>query len=159
MEHFEIVSLNWKFVYGSIIGTGFGIFIWEHIARKRKMNKKPSVFINCFAKHLGTFFKFCGIWTAKLSSIYTLINPKEIYITLEDLWKPIWDCVKSLGEFAKGYKKIAWDYGYPIVYVMGSMTLISVLGFIGYLSFTGKIPIRDLLFRLLTTMSSLIKKK
>lgn len=107
-----------------IFGAGFiGVFAWEHIARKKKSDKKPSVMIAWSADNAKKLFTWIGGKFAWLSSFYNLIDMKDLKETANALIVPTWNLVTSPFWSLHAYYKTTRANQHPWVVVFGSMTL------------------------------------
>lgn len=109
------------------------IFIWEHVARTKNSNVKPSVGINALANALRTGFYAFGKGLSKISSFLTFIELRDLYKTAEDLFKPTIELVASPLESVKGYWETAKTYKYPIVVAFGTVSIAVATMYLWYL--------------------------
>ena len=117
-----------------LLGLGIGSFVWEHIARKRDSNIKPSVGIAWCSKQSKAFFNCIGSFLAKLSSFYTYINLSDFLQTAHDISKPTMSLLWSPYQLIKGYCTTALTYSSKTYLVgFGSLTLLTILTYVWYL--------------------------
>jgi hypothetical protein len=110
--------------------TTFGLIAWEHGARISHLEWRPSVGLTYLANQSIKFFTQIGKILATISSFYTWINLDEFYQTLQDLFDPTIRLLSSPVYTIKGYLSVIVDYQYPILIVLGSMTLCAFLLFL-----------------------------
>ena len=118
---------------GKIILTGasasFAMFLWEHFARKRDSNFKPSTGITYLSVKSKALFEWLGGVFAHLSSFYTYINLGEFKQTAIDIGRPIGSLVVSPLYSIKGYFDQATEgYKHPYLICLGTMTIV-LMGF------------------------------
>lgn len=104
--------------------TAISLFLWEHIARKKQSNIKPSVLFNYLATKSSKFFGGIGYYVAKISSFYTYIDISDLMVTGKELMKPIFNFCISPYKFLKGYWEQARKYKYSLLIVAGSASFI-----------------------------------
>lgn len=126
-------SDNYSF-YSKIFLVGcISVFLWEHIARTKESQFKPSVVINWTADTLKNIFYNIGVGFSKLSSFLTYIKLDDLYKTAHDLLKPTFELIGSPLQTIKGYWDTALTYSYPITVTLGSLTLFATLMYLWYL--------------------------
>jgi hypothetical protein len=74
MEKLSTLLPNKNILIYTTLTSGITIFVWEHVARKRNSNIKPSVGFNFVAEISKKCFKTFGNLGAKISSFYTYID-------------------------------------------------------------------------------------
>ena len=118
-------STYWK-MSGAIT---VGLFFWEHMARMRQSNVKPSVAIRTVDTNVRIVFNKIGVTIAHLSSFLHWINLRELEKTLLDLLKPTFDLIASPTDIIKGYWTQIRDYNYSAwkTYI-GSFVMLAILG-------------------------------
>ena len=121
--------------YNILIGlsiTFFTVFSWEHYARTHEKTFKPSVFISWLATKFQTFYTRVGKIVAWVSSFYTMIDLKELWVTYDNLAKPTVDLLTSgLWTFKSYYDEMKL-YDHPYLITLGSGTIVAVLSTVIY---------------------------
>lgn len=104
---------------------GVTLFAWEHIARTRRSNLKPSVGFNWVVPKVRGFFYKIGSGLSYMSSFLTYIQLGELGQTAHDLFLPVVQIFGSPFEVLRGYWDTAEKYKYPIIIVLGSLVLVA----------------------------------
>ncbi|QKF93611.1 hypothetical protein QKU48_gp0153 [Fadolivirus algeromassiliense] len=117
------------------VGTAgcFFLFMWEHVARTKGSNVKPSVGIAWTADKLKVGFYQIGVGFSKLSSFLTYIKLGDLYQTAQDLFKPTIELFGSPLQSLKGYWDTALTYSYPVTVTLGSATLVGVFAYLWFI--------------------------
>lgn len=127
------MSLTTKVIYG--VGLfGGSLIVLEHVARVKQSSKKPSTAINFCAVKCKNGFTQAGNLIAKLSSFYTFVDFKEVIKTVQDLGGSFFNLCKSPLYTLKGYYDSAVTYDNPIIVVVGSCTLVGLLGYLSVIN-------------------------
>ena len=109
------------------VATPTVLFLWEHIARQRKSNIRPSVGLTKVANFASNWFYKLGRLLARISSFYTLIELKELQQTAHDLLEPAVRLIASPAQTLFGYCNYAFMRRYPMVILWGSVTLLGLI--------------------------------
>jgi hypothetical protein len=88
----------------------FSILVWEHVGRGHEMNFRPSIGLKIVAGWAQDFFTRFGKFFAWVSSFLTNIDLQEVWKTIYDIGRPIFDICTSVFYFAKGYVEYATEF-------------------------------------------------
>lgn len=102
----------------------FCVFLWEHIARKNSVSFRPSCILNFVADQFVAVFYWIGNKFAWLSSFYDWIEFGELIQTAKILWRAVWLLVTTPFELCKGYYDYLKTLSYPVLGVLGTLTLL-----------------------------------
>jgi hypothetical protein len=115
-------------VFSAII---FLLFCLEHYCRTHNYENKPSTYIWKVTNFSDYCWEQIGRFIAYISSFYTYLPElKGLLITLQELWDPIYELVKSPMHVVYGYCEVAVEYKYPILITFGSITLFILVCYI-----------------------------
>jgi len=113
-----ILSVPWKMVGGLALTTTVGIITWEHVAKKKGSNKRPSIGLTKASEFSQGMFVVCGVKFAQLSSYLTKIDLKylreimgEIWQSTKDVLGPTCGILVSPFYLISGYCDTAIQYG------------------------------------------------
>ncbi len=107
-----------------------GLIVWEHVARKHDVLIRPSKGLIYVGDKSQAFFTGVGYLCARISSFYTYIDLSDFGQTLQDLFGPLGRLLISPSYIFRGYLDTMSKYKYPILIVIGSLTLIGGLIFL-----------------------------
>jgi hypothetical protein len=116
-------------IVGSSV-TAVVLFTWEHYARVRGKDKKPSVAINYVADKAKTVFTKLGEGIATISSFYQYLHLDELCNTGYDLCRPVGATIISPYYTLVGYYKKS-ENKLPII-AFGTVTIVGVTGAVCY---------------------------
>lgn len=129
-----------------------GTVVWEHIARKKNSNVKPSVGIDYVYQKSKAGFTKLGEGLAVLSSFYTYVDLKDVGQTVSDLTEPTLKTLVSPYHMVRGYLAQANLYNHPYLVTAGTLTLVPL----SYYLYTKCDP--ELSKSYLTVVSNFMKK-
>lgn len=141
----EFITNNGMIIVQSLVGVSIGFFLWEHIARKKQTDVKPSVGIAWTATKSKLLFTTIGTFLAKISSFYTCIDLSDLIKTAYELIVPTMSLLKSPLKTFKGYYEQAKTYTHSSIVFFGSLTLIALLFFLYHGQYLQNINFRSLM--------------
>lgn len=103
------------------------LFLWEHIARLNNIKVRPSVGIDRLTTKSKIVFTEIGRMIAKISSFFTYIDITDLLDTLSILAYSLLELISSPLGIVKGYILVAFSYYNPLTYILGSMTLVTII--------------------------------
>lgn len=120
--------INKKILLGGSLATIVGVVALEHVGKKLKWDKKPSVLLTAAAEKSSEFWELCGKYVAIASSFYTHIDISEFTATCRNLVVPAAKLVISPFKTIKGYIDTAETYKHPGLIAVGTVTIVFILG-------------------------------
>lgn len=104
------------------------LIIVEHIAHTQQSNVKPSVALNCVATQFQRFFQWIGEVVALFSSFLTIINLRDLGVSIDAICTPILCIIFSPFYTIYGYLTMANSYSNNwLVYIGSGLLVIAVI--------------------------------
>lgn len=112
-------------------GSFVVLFLGEYIGARYESNNRPSILITQFATWCAKQWEWFGSLMADISSFYERLKIELILKSFSDLTESFLKLFASPLNVIKGYIKTAERYKYPLLIVIGSLTLLGLV-FCGY---------------------------
>lgn len=121
---------------GLLTCTFIGTVLWEHCGRKYMLRYRPSVGLEFISNRSQFFFWVIGRKITWLSSYLTIINSKDIGVTIDAILRPLCGIVFSPFYIIYGYLNAAKSYQNKrwMIYAGSILTVTTILYGANYIS-------------------------
>lgn len=124
--------MSWTTYLYVALAISFTIFVLQHVGRKQGWTYTPGYFIDLVATFAEKAWAKIGRFCAWISSFYTYIDLKDLWLTCDQLVGPVVRFFFSWTKAITAYVSEMKLYDHPYLISLGTSTIVAILAALIY---------------------------